>query len=57
MTKKTEPKAPKPAKRVWAWGIKGSNNLIHTITNNEAIANGWRDASYDVRELVENDGS
>lgn len=51
-TKKTE---PKPKKVVVAWGMKGSNGLIHTITNKEFNAIAWRNAGADVRELVEND--
>lgn len=51
MTKKAE----KPKKVVVAWGIKGTNGLIHTITNKEFNAIAWREAGADVRELVEND--
>src|SRR6478609_5178852 len=40
-------------KRVWAWGVMGSNNLIHTTTMKEHIANDWRNAGLDVRGLVE----
>ena len=48
--KKAEPK------RVWAWGQKGSNGLVHTVTLKEHIATEWRRAGYVVVELVENDG-
>lgn len=51
MAKKTTPKK----KRVWAWGLKGSNDLVHTVTLKEHVANEWRRAGYVVVELVEND--
>lgn len=42
-------------KRVWAWGMKGTNGLVHTITMKESIANEWRSYNKHVVELVEND--
>lgn len=42
-------------KRVWAWGVMGSNGLIHMTTMKEAIANDWREQGLDVRGLVEED--
>ena len=51
----TKKKAEAEPKRVWAWGIKGSNGLIYAITMKESNAKAWREQGMDVRELVEND--